>query len=97
MAEFCIDVNLWSENSSFQNMFIKWCRTQTQILYLYETERRGKRARQQRDWEKECLREGGWLKEEVESVVKMTVGENGPFRIRIGLKWQDYFNCSKPF
>jgi hypothetical protein len=33
-----------------------------------------------------CAREGGWLREEVASVVKMTVEENGPFRIRTGLK-----------
>jgi hypothetical protein len=55
-------------------------------LILYETERRRKRARRWRDTEKKCVREGGWLQEEVASVVKMTVEENGPFRIRIGLK-----------
>ncbi len=32
-----------------------------------------------------CEREGGWLQEAVVSVVKMTVEENGPFGIRIGL------------
>jgi hypothetical protein len=36
--------------------------------------------------EKECVREGGWLREEVESVVKTTVKENGPFGIRIRLR-----------
>ncbi len=54
--------------------------------YLYEMERRGKRARQRRDREREGGREGGWLREEVASVVKMTVEENGPFGIRIGLR-----------
>jgi len=43
-------------------------------------ERRGKTARCWRD------RERGWLREEVASVVKTAVEENGPFRIRIGLK-----------
>ena len=67
------------------------------MSYLYETERRGKRARQRRDREGERAREGGWQREEVGSVVKMTVEENGPFGIRIGLRQWDYFNCSKPF
>jgi hypothetical protein len=35
--------------------------------------------------QRESVREGGWLREEVASVVKMTIEENGPFRIRIGL------------
>jgi len=65
--------------------------------YLYETERRGKKARQRRDWEREGVRAGGWLWEEVASVVKMTVEENRPFGIRIGLRRQDYFNCSNHF
>jgi hypothetical protein len=56
------------------------------MSYLYETERRGKRARQQKDREREGAREGGWQGEEVASVVKMTVEENGPFGIRIGLR-----------
>jgi len=46
-------------------------------------ERRGQRARQRRDRKRECVREGGWLREEVASVVKMTFEENGPFGIRI--------------
>jgi len=49
-------------------------------------ERKGKRARQQRDQIREGVREQGWLQEEVASVVKMTVEENGPFGIRIGLR-----------
>jgi hypothetical protein len=65
-------------------------RTQTLTLYLYEKERRGKRARcrrdRERERERECVRKGGWLWGEVASVVKMTVEENGPFGIRIGLK-----------
>jgi hypothetical protein len=36
--------------------------------------------------ERECVREGGWQRVEVVSVVKMTYEENGPFGIRIGLK-----------
>jgi hypothetical protein len=56
------------------------------LSYLYETERRGKRARQQRDRERECVREGGWQREEVASVVKMTVEENRIVGIRIGLR-----------
>ncbi len=54
--------------------------------YLYETERRGKRARQQKDREREGVREGGWLREDVVWVVKMTVEENRPFGMRIGLR-----------
>ena len=54
--------------------------------YLYEMERRGKRARYRIDQERQCVREGGWQREEVVSVVKMTYEENGPFGIRIGLK-----------
>ncbi len=46
------------------------------MLHLYETERRGKRARQCRDREREGVREGGWLREEVASVVKTAVEEN---------------------
>ncbi len=61
-------------------------RVQTRMFYLYETERRGKRARCQRDRHRECVREGGWLREEVASVVKMIVEENGLFWIRIGLR-----------
>ncbi len=49
-------------------------------------ERRGKRARQRREREGECAREGGWQREEVTSVVKTTVEENRPFGIRIGLR-----------
>jgi hypothetical protein len=60
--------------------------TQTWTLYLYETERRGMRARHWRERERVCVREGGeWLQEEVASVVKMTIEEKGPFGIRIGL------------
>jgi hypothetical protein len=49
-------------------------------------ERRGKRARQQRDRKRDCAREGGWQREEVASVVKTTIEENEPFGIRIGLE-----------
>jgi len=47
------------------------------MSYLYEMERWGKRGRQRRDRERDGVREGGWLREEVASVVKMTVEENG--------------------
>jgi hypothetical protein len=40
----------------------------------------------ERQGERVCAREGGWLHEEVASVVKMTVEENRPFGIRIGLR-----------
>jgi len=33
-----------------------------------------------------CVREGGWQQEEIASVIKMTVEENRPFGIRIGLE-----------
>ena len=51
----------------------------------------------ERQTERVCVREEGWLREEVELVVKMTIEENGPFGIRIGLEQKDYFNCNKPF
>jgi hypothetical protein len=51
----------------------------------------------ERQRERVCAREGGWLREEVASVVKMTFEENRPFGIRIGLKQKDYFSCRKPF
>ncbi len=54
-------------------------------------------GREQDSGETESVREGGWLREEVASVVKMTFEENGPFGIRIRLERKDYFNCSKPF
>ncbi len=40
----------------------------------------------ERQGERVCAREGGWLQEEVASVVQMTVEENGPFGIRKGLR-----------
>ncbi len=51
----------------------------------------------ERQRESVCVREGAWLREEVALVVKMTVEENGPFGIRIGLKQKDPSNCNKPF
>ncbi len=47
-------------------------------------ERRGQRARQRRDRKRECVREGGWLREEVVSALKVAAAENRPFGIRIG-------------
>ena len=38
------------------------------------------------DRERVCVREGAYLQEEAALVVKMTVEENGPFGIRIGLR-----------
>ncbi len=55
--------------------------------YVYMRQKEGgKRARQRRDREGECARKGGWQQEEVALVVKMTVEENRPFGIRIGLR-----------
>jgi hypothetical protein len=38
-------------------------------------ERRGKRAKEWRDRERVCVRDGAWQREDVASVVKRTVGE----------------------
>jgi hypothetical protein len=67
--------------------------------YIYMKQKVGEREQDARETERkrECAREGGWQRVEVVSVVKMTIEENGPFRIRIGLKRKDYFNDSKPF
>ncbi len=51
--------------------------------YLYRTERRGKRARQWRDRERVCVRDGEGQGEEVVAVVKMAAEENGIVGIRI--------------
>jgi hypothetical protein len=58
--------------------------TNTDLIFI----RNGKK----RDRKRESVREGGWLREEVMSVVKMTVGENRPFGIRIGLEQKLQFN-----
>jgi hypothetical protein len=42
--------------------------------YLYSNGKTGKRARCQRDTERECARDGEWLKMELASVVKTAVG-----------------------
>ena len=52
--------------------------------YIYMKWKEGEREQDGRETERECAREGGWLQEEVASVVKMTVEENGPLVIRIG-------------
>ncbi len=68
------------------------------MSYLYETKRRGKRARRWRDRERECEREGGLLQAEVASVVKKGRWRNRPFGIsqdqnrRITLIARNYFN-----
>ncbi len=46
-----------------------------QSSYLYETERRSKKARHWRDRQRECAREGGYLQTDVASVVKMAIEE----------------------
>jgi hypothetical protein len=62
-------------------------------------QKEGEREQDARETDRErvCVREGAYLREEVTLVVKMTVEENRPFGIRIGLDQMDYFNCSKPF
>ncbi len=52
-----------------------------QWSYLYQTERRGKKASCRRDRERVCVRDGESLKTEVASVVKMAVGETEQFGI----------------
>jgi hypothetical protein len=42
---------------------------------------KGKRARCQRDRERECVRDGEWLKMDVALVVKMAVGKTDHFGI----------------
>jgi hypothetical protein len=64
---------------------------------IYMKQKEGEREQDARETERVCVREGAWLREEVALVVKMTVEENGPFGIRIGLEQKDYFNCNKPF
>jgi hypothetical protein len=54
--------------------------------YIYMKWKEGEREQDGGETERECAREGGWLREEVASVVKTTVEENRPFRISIGLK-----------
>jgi hypothetical protein len=58
------------------------------VSYIYMKQKEGEREQDARETEREraCAREGGWLREEVALVVKMAIEENGPFRIRIGLK-----------
>jgi hypothetical protein len=50
--------------------------------YFYMKRKEGEREQDSRETE----REGGWQQEEVASVVKTTVEENGPFGIIIGLE-----------
>ncbi len=64
---------------------------------IYMKWKEGWREQGSGETERESVREGGWLREEVALVVKTTVEENGPFGIRIGLDRKDYINCSKPF
>ncbi len=48
-------------------------RSYVETSYLYS--KKGKQARHQRDRERVCVRDGEWLKIELVSVVKMSVGE----------------------
>ncbi len=54
--------------------------------YIYMKQKEGEREPDTTEMERECAREGRWLQKEVASVVKMTIEENGPVRIRIGLE-----------
>ncbi len=42
--------------------------------FLYSNGKKGKRASCRRDRERECARDGEWLKMELASVVKMAIG-----------------------
>jgi hypothetical protein len=52
-------------------------RSYTEMSYLYLNGKKGKQARCQRDREREreCVRDGEWLKIELASIVKTAVGE----------------------
>ncbi len=54
--------------------------------YIYMKWKEGEREQDAGETERECAREGGWQREEVASVLKMTVEENRPFGISIGLE-----------
>jgi hypothetical protein len=60
-------------------------------------ERRGQRAKQRRDRKRECVREGGWLQEEVASVIKTAVEENGRFGTSIGSEQRIILIAAKHF
>jgi hypothetical protein len=45
--------------------------------FLYWNGKKGKRASCQRDRERECVRDGEWLKMELASVIKTVVGKKG--------------------
>jgi len=45
-----------------------------ELSYLYSNGKKGKRASCRRDRERVCVRDGEWLKTELESVVKTAVG-----------------------
>jgi hypothetical protein len=60
-------------------------------------ERRGQRARQRRDRKRKCVREGGWLREEVALVVKTAIEENGPFGTSIGSEQRIILIAAKKF
>jgi hypothetical protein len=50
-------------------------RSYAEASYLYSNGKKGKQARCQRDQERECVRDGEWLKIELASIVKTAVGE----------------------
>jgi hypothetical protein len=68
----------WSTDVYCQNAHNQQHR---QSYYLYQTERRGKKASCQRDRERVCVRDGDLPKMEVALVVKMAVGEMDQFGI----------------
>ncbi len=46
----------------------------TTVSYLYSNGKEGKRASCRRDGERECARDGEWLKMKLASIVKMAIG-----------------------
>ena len=60
--------------------------TNMDVIFIWNGKKGKESKTARRDWERDSVREGGWLQEEVASVVKMTVEENGIVEIRIGLR-----------
>ncbi len=73
------------------------------MSYLYSNGKKGERASCQRDRERVCVRDGGWLKIELASVVKMAVGETDHFWDNPGLwckitsSWETIFMGEKDY
>ncbi len=69
-----------------------------QLSYLYQTERRGKKASCQRDRERECVCKRWRVTENGGSIsCKNGRWRNGPIWDKLGSRWKDYFNCKKLF